>query len=67
MPFILKYQIHPRSFQSKVCVYQMGTPTQHVRRNNVLETGITPHTDPSGLWALGIDAGRKEMSISTIR
>ena len=41
----------------------MGTRTQRVRRNNVLETGITPHTDPSGLWALGLDAGRKGVEI----
>ena len=63
VPFILKYQIHPRPFQSKVRVYHMGTRTQRVRRNNILETGITRHTDPCGLWALELDAGRKGMSI----
>ena len=63
MPFILQYQIHPRPFQSKVRVYQMGTRTQRVRRNNILETGITRHTDPCGLWALALDAEMKEMSI----
>ena len=44
MPFILKYHIHTRSFHSKVCMYQMDPRTRCVRRKNVLEMGIPPHT-----------------------